>query len=581
MNLTLKLPRFFLSLSFFVSLTALLFAQTNDYDLLIKNGKIYDGTGNPWFYADVAVSNGKIVSVGKLEGAKAARTIDAGGKIVVPGFIDIHSHADDGARPQGGLRDNDPKRRAAPNIVMQGVTTVVVNQDGRSPWPINQQASQLFEKGVGPNAALLFGHGTIRLRVMKKDFRRAATESEIAKMRELAKQAMDEGALGMSAGLEYIPGRWSTTDEVVAIAQEIAAYNGVYISHQRSEGTDPMWFWPTRHDPGAPTLLDAVMETIEVSERSGVTAVCSHIKTKGAHFWGASGAAIQLIEAARARGVNVWADQYPYNTSGTDGNTTLIPYWIFDSENQFYMPRQRDQQVNYAEKLRAKLNDEAEITKLERDIAHEIRRRGGAENVVVFDYPDSSLIGKSLAELAQMRNQSPIEMAITLQLEGFPKRRGGARLRGFSMSEIDVEAYGAKPWVMTCSDGGIAMPGDGPVHARFYGTFPRKIRHYALNRGVISVENAIRSMTSLPAQVLGLRDRGMIREGFWADITVIDLENLRDAATFENPHQYAEGVEHVFVNGKIVVENSELTWALPGVVLRNKKHHSEQATASE
>jgi N-acyl-D-amino-acid deacylase len=218
--------------------------------------------------------------------------------------------------------------------------------------------------------------------------------------------------------------------------------------------------------------------------------------------------------------------------------------------------------------LRAVLRDSAAAARLRQDIAHEIRRRGGADNVVVFDYPDSTVVGKSVGELAARRGISPVEMAIQLQLEGDVTRRGGGRMRGFSMSEIDMEAFAAKPWVATASDAGIALPSDGPgTHARFYGTFPRKIRHYALDRGVISVESAIRSMTSLPAQILGVRDRGQIREGMWADVVVFDLENIRDKATFFQPHQYAEGIEQVLVNGVAVVEDSKLTWKLAGKIL--------------
>jgi N-acyl-D-amino-acid deacylase len=411
----------------------------------------------------------------------------------------------------------------------------------------------------------MFGHGTIRRMVMKNDFRRPATDEEIKQLQELARQAMQEGAFGMSAGLEYTPGRWSTTDEVTAIVAAIAPYGGIYISHERSEGSDPMWYWPTQHGPGPPTLLDAVMETIEIGERTGATVIASHVKAKGAHYWGTSHAVIQLIKTARARGVSVWADQYPYNTSGTDGNTVLIPTWVYGAPNEF--SQDRDERPNFAELLRQRLTDAADAEKIRIDIAHEIRRRGGPENVVIFDCPDSSWIGKSVAELAKKYGISPVEMALKLQLEGFANRRGGARLRGFSMSEEDVEAYAVQPWTMTSSDAGIALPEDRPVHARFYGTFPRKLRHYAIDRGIMPVESAVRSMTSLPAQVLGLRDRGMIREGFWADVAILNLDRLRDKATFTNPHQYAEGVEYVLVNGQFVVESGKLTWALPGIVM--------------
>ena len=544
-------------------------AQKQEFDLLIKGGKVYDGSGNPWFYADIGISDNTIVAVGKLQNASARQMIDAKGRYVVPGMIDLHAHADEGSQPEAGLRSEDPRRRAAPNIVSQGVTTVVINHDGRSAWPIRQQIAEIRAKGIGPNAILLFGHGEVRQQVMNDDFRRPATVGEIVAMQELARQAMGEGAFGMSAGLEYVPGRWSRTDELIEIMKVVAKYGGMYVSHERSEGADPMWYWPSQDSAGPPTLLDAVMETIEIGEQTGATVVCTHIKSKGAHFWGVGRAAIQLIQRARDRGVDVWADQYPYNTSGPDGNTLLIPFWAYGLASRS-SNNAGQAGVNYALTLKSRLRNRSIAEKVRRDIAHEIRRRGGAENMVVFDYPDSSFIGKSLAQLAAQHDLSPVDMALKLQFDGFADRIGGVRLRGFSMSEIDVEAYAAQPWTITASDGGIALPGDGPVHARFYGTFPRKIRRYAIERGIISVSDAIRSMTSLPAQVLGLRDRGMLREGFHADLAIIDLENYADTATFKEPHQYATGVDYVFVNGQMVVEKGMLTWALPGVVIEKK-----------
>ena len=525
------------------------------YDLVIAGGRVFDGSGNPWFYGDVAVRGGRIARVGRLDSVRAARRIDAKGKAVIPGIIDLHSHADDGAGIRGGFRDPNASRRAAPNLVMQGVTTVVVNQDGRSPLPIAEQRATIERLGIGPNTILLVGHGSVRARVMGSDFRRAARPDEIAAMRELVRQGMRDGAWGLSAGLEYTPGRWSTTDEVVALAQEIVPYRGVYVSHERSEGQDPMWFWPSQDPPGAPTLLDAVRETIEIGERTGATVVASHLKAKGMNYWGSSAAALELIERARARGVDVWADQYPYSTSGSDGSTVLIPDWALGNSA-------------YAENLRRTLADTALSVKARRDIAHEIARRGGADQVMIFDFPDTTLEGKTLAQIATQWRLTPVDAAIQLQLRGYPDREGGARVRGFSLAELDIEMIAARPWVATASDAGIALPEDGPAtHARYYGTFPRKLRRYALDGGVISVESAIRSMTSLPAQVLGLRDRGMIREGMVADIAVIDLNTIRDKATFFEPHQYAEGVEGVWVNGVEVVAGGKPTWSLPGRVL--------------
>ncbi|MEZ4588808.1 MAG: amidohydrolase family protein [Gemmatimonadales bacterium] len=537
-------------------------AQTGRFDLVIRGARILDGTGNPAFPADVGIRDGRIARVGDLSRAGAGRTVDATGLILAPGFIDLHSHADDGASARGGFRDPDPKRRAAPNLVSQGVTTVVVNQDGRSPWPIAEQRRLLEQHGIGPNAILLVGHGTVRGRALGRDPRRPATGEEIAAMRRMVHQAMEEGAWGLSAGLEYVPGRWSTTDEVVALAEEIVPYRGVYVSHERSEGADPMWYWPSQDPPGPPTLLDAVRETIEIGERSGATVVASHIKAKGSQYWGSSGAAIRLIERARARGVDVWADQYPYATSGSDGGTVLIPRWVWRE------PAAPGTGGSDLGSLRTVLADSGKRAALERDIRHEIERRGGADKVVVFEHPDPSTIGRSLAEVGRAWRLDPVATAVALQLRGDSTRPGGGRLRGFSMDEVDIESYAARPWVATASDAGIALPEDGPdVHARYYGTFPRKIRRYALERGVLELPDAIRSMTSLPAQILGLRDRGLVREGLVADLVLFDPERITDRATFEAPHQHADGITLVLVGGEPVVDGGELTWRLPGAVL--------------
>ena len=539
------------------------------FDLIVRGGRVLDGTGNPWFRADVGVRDGRIVAVGLLEGARADRVVDATGLYVAPGFIDIHSHADDGNSEIGENtnRTDSLHRKTAPNVVSQGVTTVVVNHDGRSPWPIRDQRALLERQGVGPNVLMMVGHGTVRRLVMEDDFERPATPDEVARMRAMIRQALDEGAVGLSAGLEYVPGRWSTTDEVAALAEELVPFDGVYISHERSEGTDPMWYWPSQDGPGAPTLQDAVLETIEVGRRSGARVVASHIKAKGAHFWGSSGSAIQLIQRARDEGVRVWADQYPYATSGSDGNTVLLPRWALQDEQA----RRREDARPPATMLRLAMDDPATAAMVRQDVAHEIRRRGGADRVVVFEYPDSALVGLDLQTVARRWDIDPVEAAIRLQFDGDHERPGGGRFRGFSMSEIDVENYAAQPWVATASDGGIAVESDGSVHPRYYGTFPRKIRQYALTAGALSLEDAVRSNTWLPATIMGLRDRGQVREGFAADLVVFDLDRIADRATFFEPHQHAEGIEHVLVNGRFVVEDGRILYATPGRVITSRR----------
>ncbi|MEJ2238067.1 MAG: amidohydrolase family protein [Gemmatimonadales bacterium] len=339
-----------------------------------------------------------------------------------------------------------------------------------------------------------------------------------------------------------------------------------------------MWYWPSEFQGRPPSLLDAVRETIEIGERTGATVVASHIKAKGANYWGTSRAAIRLISEARQRGVAIYADQYPYNTTGSDGGTVLIPDWVFDRNGQEMQRGPGRENRDYAAALRSVLDDDSLSVLLEDDIEHEIARRGGATQVLVMDYPDSGYVGKSIGEIAGERGLSPVAVAIALQLEGFSNRRGGARVRGFSLSEVDIEPYAEQPWTATATDGWITLPEDGPTHTRVYGTYPRKIKRYAMERRLVSVGAAVRSATSLPAQIMGLEDRGMIKEGHVADVVVLDLNTLEDNSTFFEPHQYPSGVDYVMVNGTLVVDNGELTWALPGAVITPDARQSTDAT---
>lgn len=540
--------------------------QAPQYDILLEGGRVLDGSGNPWFRADVAVNDGRIAAVGNIEASSARKVIDVTGKYISPGFIDIHSHADGELYKDRGLRADDRARRTAPNLVSQGITTVVVNQDGRSLMDLSVagQLEEFREKGIGVNAAALVGHNTIRRQVLGEDNRRLASDEEVKEMREKVRRAMEAGAFGLSAGLEYVPGRWSDTEEVIELVKEIVPYGGVYISHQRSEGKSPMGWLPSDEEQNPPTLLDAVSETIRIGEVTGAVVVSSHLKARGAHYRGGSHAAIAQIRQARQRGVRIYGDQYPYNTSGSDGSTVLIPGWAYDRDND--QDESNDNGENYAKRLGAVLEDPGREEKLIRDIKYTMQYRGGADNIVVFEYPDSSYIGRNLGELARERNMSPARLAIRLQMEGFTERRGGARLRSFSMFEEDIKAYASQPWVATVTDGGVTLPEDGNnVHARFYGTFPRKISKYALEEQAITLEHAVRSSTSLPAQVLGMKNRGRIIEGYWADIVVFDLQDINDEATFFDPHQHSSGIEYVFVNGRAAVERGKLTGILSGV----------------
>ena len=447
------------------------------YDLLLVGGRVLDGTGNRWRYADVGIKDGRIAAVGRLRAAPADRVIDVAGKIVAPGFIDMHSHADGPGGERSGLRAADPHKRSAPNLVSQGITTVVVNQDGGSPLSIAAQRATLEDLGIGPNAILLVGHNSIRREVLGADFRRLATDDEVQRMAAMVRQGIADGAYGLSAGLEYVPGRWSDTAEVRSLVSTLTETGGVYIVHERASGADPMWYLPSQHEPGPPTMLDNIVETIDIAESTGVPTVATHIKVKGADYWGSSGAIINLMRTARARGVEVWLDQYPYATTGSDGSTVLIPPWALGYDRWGEGGGEERADPDYSAALREVLGDDLRRADLVLDIQREIARRGGAEQIFIFEYADPTQVGKSLGQLARDREIDTVEAAILLQLEGFPTRPGGARLRGFSLAEVDVEALSAEPYTLTASDAGIAVVEEElPVHARYYGTFPRKIR---------------------------------------------------------------------------------------------------------
>jgi N-acyl-D-amino-acid deacylase len=540
-------------------------SQALAYDLIIRGAQVIDGTGNPWFYADVAVKDGRIVTVGSLGAAKATRVIDATGKIVTPGFIDMHSHAD------GGLASTE--LRHSPNMVAQGITLSVVNQDGRSPrWPIRDQKALYEKQGIGTNTALLVGHATVRTRVMgnQRD-NQVATDADIRAMQQLVEEGMADGGFGLSSGLEYDPGRFSETREVVALTRMVKPYGGFYISHERSEGADPMW--KVKSDPSPfVSLIEAVNETITIGRETGVPVVASHLKAKGASYWGSSQVATRLIHEARAQGIPVYADQYPYETSGTDGSTVLIPGWALQppgqsSGDQLNAGRGGGAPGKAAFKQRLGLDDD--VRKIRMDVAHEIDRRGGASRIVITDFPDAKYLQKSLQFVADDLKMGAVDAAIWLQLNG-ADRAGGARMRGFSLAEIDLDHIMQQDFTATCTDGDIARFGQGLPHARFYGTMARKIRYYSLERGVISLPHAIRSMTSLAAQIIGLKDRGLVQAGYWADLVVFDPKTIADKATFTEPHQYPTGIPFVFVNGVAVVDDGKLTQATPGKVLTPK-----------
>jgi len=479
------------------------------FDVVIRNGRVMDGTGNPWLRADLGIRGDRIVAVGRLGDAAATRTIDAADRLVVPGFIDVHSHAAEGlARPE--LRQGTP-------ILAQGVTTIVANPDGGGPVDLAAQRARLESGRTGPNVALLIGHGSVRREVVG-GANRAPTADELERMRVLVRRGMAEGAFGLSSGLFYTPGSFAKTEEVIALAAAAGERGGIYTSHVRDEGN---------YSVG---LIASVDEVIRIAEEAHVIGIFSHMKALGHESWGLATTATAHIDAARARGVQVFADQYPYEASSTNLRAALLPGGVEPTEAV---------------------------------VRENLRRRGGPDSIqIAFFKPDPSLEGKTLAEIAAARKASPEETA--MELIG----RGSASIVSFNMSEDDIRHIMRQPYTMASSDGGLVLPTEGRPHPRDYGAFARRLSLYVRERKVVDLEFAIRSMTSLPASVFGIKDRGTIREGAFADVAIFDPARIRDVATYADPHHLAEGMAYVLVNGVIVRDDGKFTDALPGRVLR-------------
>jgi len=501
-------------------------AQPQHYDLIIRNGRVLDGTGNPWFYADIAVSGDRIVAVGKLDGSSASHVIDAGGLYVAPGFIDVHSHAAPGLATTA-LAAGQP-------LLAQGITTIVANPDGGGPIDLPKQRLDLQKNALGVNVALMVGHGSVRDAVLGMSDR-DPTPAELDQMRTLVRQGMEAGAFGMSDGPYYAPASYSKTDEIIALAKVAAPYGGVYTSHIRDESDYTVG------------LVAAVDEVIRIAREAQLTGIVTHIKALGPHVWGLSTHIVQRIEQARSEGIPVYADQYPYDASGTSITGALVPRWAL---------------VGGDTALARRIADPADGARLRREMADNLSRRGGADRIQFSDYDaDHSIEGKTLGEVARERGVDPIALAITLLAHG------DAGVVSFNMSEADIDTFMRQPWTMTCTDGGLVPMGQGVPHPRFYGAFARKIRKYAVEDGVIDLPAAIRSMTSLPAGVFHMDDRGAVRPGMKADLLVFDLPHVRDVATYQHPHQLSQGMVAIVVNGGLEMEGGQFTGGRFGHVL--------------
>jgi N-acyl-D-aspartate/D-glutamate deacylase len=492
----------------------LLHAQTlPPLDLVIRNGSVLDGSGSPAIHADIGILGDRIVLIESHIARAAKRSIDANGLIVTPGFIDPHTHT--------AADLSDPKRAHNEPYLTQGVTTVVTGNDGDSPIDIGATLAKWKQQGIGTNAALFIGQGTVRREVMQMSDA-APTPIELARMVNIVGQAMDEGALGLSTGLYYAPGSYAKTDEVIAVARAAARKGGLYDTHMRDESSYTIG------------LLASVRETIRIGQEAHIPVMISHIKALGADVWGLSPEVIAMINDARDHGVKVTASEYPYTASGTNVTASLVPRWA-EADG----------------KLLANLSDPALHDRLVKEMNENLVRRGGPDTLLMTSAKDKSILGKTLATIATERKETPVEAAIEIV------KNGGSSVASFNMKDADIEAFMKQPWVMTCSDGS-----DG--HPRKYGTFPRKLRDYVYDKPVITLPFAIRSSTSLTAQTLGLKDRGLLKAGYFADVLVFDPKTIRDNATYENPRIDSTGVRYLTVNGQLAIDNGTLTPTLAG-----------------
>ncbi len=500
------------------------------FDLLIRDARVVDGTGAPWFRADVAVKGDTIVAVAPHLAGPARRTVDAAGRVVAPGFIDVHTHA----------RRGIFEAPTAENYVRQGVTTLVEGQDGSSPLPLGEFLAKVEALRPSVNFASLVGHGSVREAVMGA-VDRAPTPQELERMRELVRGAMRDGALGLSTGLFYVPGAFARTEEVVALAREAGRLGGLHVSHVRDE---------------AAGVLDSVREAIAIGEEGGLPTQVTHHKLIGKAVWGRSVETLRLVEEARRRGVDATIDQYPYTASSTGLAAALFPAWALEGG---------------PDAVRRRLAVASERSRIRDAVVEKIRNeRGGGDpgNIRIAACAfDRSLEGKTLADVAVARGVAPtVENAALLAIEIV--ERGGASGVFHAIAEPDVERILAAPFTMVASDGEVPVFGRGAPHPRSYGTFARVLGVYVRERGLLTLEEAVRKMTSFPAARLRLADRGLLRPGLRADLVVFDPATVRDRATFERPHQHAEGVSLVVVNGEIVLESERVTAARPGRVLR-------------
>lgn len=523
--LSIRSARMLTILSFAATIPAASHAQVEQVDVLLRGGTVVDGSGSAGRVADVAVRGDKIVFIGDAarSNVRANRTIDARGLIVAPGFIDPHTHAESDL--------SSPARHGNVNYLMQGVTTVMTGNDGSSPLDVGGTLAGWQRQGIGTNAAMFIGEGSVRFHVLGMSDAKP-TPAQMDSMRALVARGMDGGALGMSTGLYYAPGSYASTEEVIELARVAAGRGGIYDTHLRDESSYTVG------------LIGAVNEAIRIGRDAHMRIHISHIKALGADVWGQSDTVIALIDHARAEGIDVVACQYPYTASGTSVGAALLPRWAEEGGK---------------DSLRARIADAATRTRLVADMENNLRRRGGASALLITARRDtgplSGIAGRTLAQVATARHLSPVDAALQIIVAG------DASVASFNMKDSDIDRFMVQPWVMTCSDGSAG-------HPRKYGTFPRKLREYVFTRHVLTLPQAIHVSSDLTATTLGIQHRGRLVAGNYADIIAFDPKTVADRATYEQPTLLATGMRYVLVNGVVTIDGGTYNGTLAGRAIR-------------
>lgn len=509
-------------------LLAPLVSVAQEADILIRNGRILDGTGNSWFYGDIAVKDGRIAKIGALDKWHSAKTIDAAGLIVAPGFIDVHTH----------IEGEEKKNPTADNFIYDGVTTVITGNCGLSQVNLGNYFAMLDSLKLSINVAALIGHNDVRKAVMGSA-KRDPNEAEMQQMEAIVEKAMKDGAVGLSTGLIYIPGTYSKTIEVVRLAKIAAAYHGVYASHIRDEGD---------------SVTQAIEEALHIGREAKMPVEISHFKLSGQQNWGRSKETIPMIIQARSEGLEVTIDQYPYTASSTS-LSTLLPDWVL-ADGQDSIRARLAQPA-----LRKAVTDYMLMKLKKRKLSH------FSYPVVAAYKPDISFNGKNIEAINLLKagkHKARAEAETIIEM----MEQGGAAMIFHGMGDKDVNAIMQYPFNMFASDAGIRVYGSGNPHPRGYGTNARVLGKYVRDEKLISLEEAIRRMTSLPAQKFQLKDRGILREGFAADIVLFDEQKVQDLSTYDQPHQYSTGFKYVLVNGSLTIDESKHTGARAGKTLK-------------